>query len=145
MRSNVRAVSYLVLVFLLGALIGTVGTYWANSAGWVNVSANERRSKRPSSVEWLSKELSLSADQQQQLANILDQTAAGYRAIRERVRPEYDNVRQEGRTKIRAILTEEQRARFEELVRRSDEKRRQRREKEKSNGGHRSAPKGDGR
>ncbi|MGH9814256.1 MAG: hypothetical protein ACRD4T_14080, partial [Candidatus Acidiferrales bacterium] len=86
---------------------------------------------KPAAMEWLTNELKLSAEQQQQLGPILDETATSYEAIRERVRPEYDQVRQQSRDRIRAILTPEQKARFEELVQQMDEERaRRHRERE---------------
>jgi len=117
-----RAIVYLLLVFLLGLALGSVGTFWAWKSGKLRAWWGSRSAQR-SPVEWLNRELNLTAEQQKQLEAILDETAAGYRSIRERVGPEYEQVRQAGREKIRAILTPEQRAKFEELVRAIDEER----------------------
>lgn len=125
MMGSRRAVVYLLLVFLLGLAVGGLGTVWAIKKGWWHWGYGPWSS--PGTVKWLTGELNLTADQQKQLEAILDETSTGYRAIRERVRPEYDQVRQAGREKIRAILTPEQRAKFEELVRRLDEERLKRR------------------
>lgn len=120
MMGTRRAIVYLVLVFVLGVALGALGSFWAGKSGWLH-----GRSGSP--AKWLSGELKLTPEQEKQLEGILDETAAGYRAIRERVAPEYEAVRQAGRDKIRALLTPEQRARFEELVRQIDEERAQRR------------------
>ena len=130
MMGSRRAVVYLLLVFLLGLALGSVGTFWAWKSGHLRAWWGSRYAQR-SPVDWLNRELKLTPDQQKQLEAILDETAGGYRAIRERVGPEYEQVRQAGREKIRAILTPEQRAKFEELVRAIDEERaRHRREYE---------------
>ena len=130
MMGSRRAIVYLLLVFLLGLALGSVGTFWAWKSGKLRAWWGSRYAQR-SPVEWLNRELKLTPDQQKQLEAILDETAAGYRSIRERVGPEYEQVRQAGREKIRAILTPEQRAKFEELVRAIDEERaRHRREYE---------------
>lgn len=123
MMGTRRAVVYLVLVFLLGLALGSVGTVWVVKKGLLRSWWSERYSFPQGAVEWLDRELKLTPEQRRQLEAILDETAAGYRAIRERVGPEYEQVRQAGREKIRAILTPEQRAKFEELVRAIDEKR----------------------
>lgn len=122
MMGNRRAFVYLLVVFLLGLALGSLGTFWAWKSGQLRAWWGSRYSTR-SPVEWLNRELNLTAEQQKQLEGILDETAAGYRDIRERVGPEYEQVRRAGREKIRAILTPEQRAKFEELVRAIDEKR----------------------
>ena len=104
MMGSRRAIVYLLLVFLLGLALGSVGTFWAWKSGKLRAWWGSRYATH-SPVEWLNRELNLTAAQQKQLEAILDETAAGYRDIRERVGPEYEQVRQGGREKIRAILT----------------------------------------
>jgi hypothetical protein len=134
MMSNRKAIVLLVAVFLLGAAAGVLGTMWATHTGLAAGSGAPRKFTKQGAMEWLNTELKLSAEQQQQLGVILDETAAGYETIRERVRPEYDQVRQQSRDRIRAILTAEQKVRFEELVQQMDEERaRHRREREQRN------------
>ncbi|MGH9789449.1 MAG: hypothetical protein ACRD4U_12195 [Candidatus Acidiferrales bacterium] len=131
MMTNRKAIAFLLAVFVLGAAAGVLGTMWATKTGLAAGSSGPSKFARQGAMEWLTNELKLTAEQQQQLGPILDETAAGYEAIRERVRPEYDQVRQQSREKIRAILTPEQKARFEELVQQIDEERaRHRRERE---------------
>jgi Spy/CpxP family protein refolding chaperone len=127
MMETRRAALYLTLVFVLGAAAGGVGMFWAERHGLVQAGAGPAHMTRAGAQDWLTRELRLTAEQRQQLGVILDDTEKGYRQVRERVRPEFETVRQSGREKIRAILTVEQRARFEELVRQLDEERARRR------------------
>jgi len=131
MMSNRKALAFLLAVFVLGAAAGVLGTMWATRTGLAATSGGPSKFTKQGAMEWLTNELKLSAEQQQQLGPILDETATSYEAIRERVRTEYDQVRQQSREKIHAILTSEQKTRFEELVRQMDEERaRRHRERE---------------
>jgi len=49
-----------------------------------------------------------------------------YQALHQKLDPEYEQVRQQGRERIRQILTPEQRPKFEDLLRQIDEDRRRR-------------------
>lgn len=120
---NRRAAFYLVVVFVLGMALGGVGVYLADE--W-KVFDWHRHDHRRGVVDWLSRELSLTLPQQEQLQTILQDTGRQYGEIRERTKAENEQVRQAARERIRAILTEEQRLKFEELLRRKDEERRQR-------------------
>ncbi|MFQ5927859.1 MAG: periplasmic heavy metal sensor [Terriglobia bacterium] len=128
---NRRAVFYLVLVFVFGVALGGVGAYLADE--W-DVIDWHRHSRNPGRgvVEWLSGELALTSQQQTQLQAILEETGKQYRQIRNRTRAEHEQVRQAGRERIREILTEEQRAKFEELLQQIDAKRRQRAERRRN-------------
>lgn len=126
MMGSRRAVLYLVLVFLLGFALGVLGSHHATRSGWF---ASLYRGGERGPLRWLTRELDLTPEQQKQLGPILDEAGAQYAAIFEKVRPEYQQVRQQTRDKIRALLTEKQRARFEELVRQIDEREAKEREK----------------
>ncbi len=112
-----KAVALLVAVFLLGLTLGGFGTYF-----WAEAIARGHHSKQHI-VEELTRELALTPDQQKQLSQILDDTRARFEAIHEQMRPQYDAEREEGRNRIRAILTADQRPKFEAFVRRLDEER----------------------
>lgn len=115
-----RAILYLLAIFLLGAVLGILGGRLAERH-WRQRAWPERRARV---VERIARELKLSTAQRDQLARILDETGERYRKLNEQVRPQYEQIRQEGRQRIRAILSPEQRQKFEEIVRRFDEERR---------------------
>ena len=84
----------------------------------------------------LNKEVGLSSDQQDNVRKILDETGEKYSEIRKDLEPtmkpfepRFDAVRQESRNRIRALLSEEQLPKFEEMVRKLDEQREKEREK----------------
>ena len=126
MMGSRRAVFYLGLVFVLGFVLGALGGHYADKAGWL---AYLHKGGGQGPLGWLTRELDLTPEQQKQLGPILDEAGAQYFAIFEKVRPEYEQVRQQTREKIRALLSEKQRAKFEELVRHIDEREAKERQK----------------
>lgn len=129
MMGSRRAVLYLGLVFLLGFALGSLGTYWYYASKRSHRHRAEEISPVRGALKWLTRELDLTSEQEKQLEAILDETAQGYYAVFRQVHPQFQAVRQQGRQKIRAILSEEQRAKFEELVRRIDEREEKMRQK----------------
>jgi len=74
-------------------------------------------------VHRLTQELNLTAEQQKQLDVIIASVQAQYRAIHDSTDPQINEARQKGREQIRAILTPEQKPKFEEFLRHLDEER----------------------
>ena len=129
---NRRAVFYLLLVFLLGAAVGGLGAYLAdkwNVFNWHRSGYDRARG----AVETLTQELGLSPDQQAHLQTILAETGQKYRETWECGRRENEEIRQAARQRIREILTEEQKPKFEELLRQIDTRRRERSGRSRSN------------
>jgi Spy/CpxP family protein refolding chaperone len=118
-----RAALWVAVVFLLGAALGgVVGYIFAHHS----VSANSPRTaeqKRAQKVEQLTREANLTPDQRQQLEVILTQLHAEYKAVHEQSDAQIDQARQKSRNQIRAILTPEQKPKFEEFLRKMDEER----------------------
>ncbi len=113
-----RAVVLVVVLFLLGIAIGAFGMYALGERVWgdsINYHDHNRFEKQ------LTYDLRLTSDQQKQLETIIDDTRAKFHALYEPLRPQRDQIRQESRDRIRAILTPEQRPKFEEFLRHLDD------------------------
>jgi Spy/CpxP family protein refolding chaperone len=119
-----KAALWVGAVFLLGAALGGVlGYLFAHrpvNAANPPLSEPERRAQR---VQQLTKDLSLTPQQAQQLDAILLQRHAETKAIHEQTDAQIDAVRQKGRAQVRAILTPEQLPKFEEFLKQMDEQR----------------------
>jgi Spy/CpxP family protein refolding chaperone len=119
-----KAALWVGAVFLLGAALGGVlGYLFAHrpvSASNPPLSEPERRAKR---VAEFTKELSLTPQQAQQLDGILMQRHRETKAIHDQADVQIDAIRQKGRNEVRAILTSEQKPKFEEFLKRLDEER----------------------
>lgn len=119
-----KAALWVGAVFLLGAALGGVlGYLFAHrpvSAANPPLSEPERRAQK---VQEITKELSLTPQQAQQLDGILMERHAETKAIRDQTDAQIDAVRQKGRAQVRAILTPGQLPKFEEFLKRIDEER----------------------
>ncbi|MGH9675886.1 MAG: hypothetical protein ACRD36_02185 [Candidatus Acidiferrum sp.] len=130
-----KAVGLVVAVFVLGIALGGVGTHLWDA----HVLASQRH---PSIVQQLKDELQLSPDQAKQVDAVLNDDRTKFHALdAERHTewdskyavldtqrhaewdPKFDQVRQQGRNSIRAILTAEQLPKFEAFLKRLDEER----------------------
>jgi Spy/CpxP family protein refolding chaperone len=124
-----RAALWVAVVFVLGAALGGLFGYFYGhrttvAAANPPLSEAQRRAQR---VEQLTQELGLTNDQKQQLDSTLAQLHAEYKSIRDQsaqqLNSRMDQARQKGRDQIRAILTPEQKPKFEEFLKRLDEER----------------------
>ncbi|HYO62540.1 MAG TPA: periplasmic heavy metal sensor [Pyrinomonadaceae bacterium] len=112
-RATTRLKIWLVVVgvFALGTVTGASlgGVYRQRGGG--REARGEKHDKNI--FERMRRDLNLSEEQAGQVRAILDETREEYRALRSECRPRYDAARQKGRERIRALLTPEQRQRFD--------------------------------
>jgi len=122
-----KAVLLVFVVFVLGIALGALGTYLVTTR--VQAARVQPSTLRPGpghAMAVFTRDLNLDQDQQNQIQAILNDTRAKYAQLHEKLDPEYEQVRQEGRQKIRQVLTPDQRPKFEDLLRQMDEDRRRR-------------------
>jgi Spy/CpxP family protein refolding chaperone len=126
-RGRTRLKIWLVVlgVFVLGGLSGVA----ADSAYRLRATGNGREGGRPGHEKMFERmrgDLSLTDEQARQVKTILDETRDEYRTLRAECRPRYDAIRQKGRERIRALLTPDQRQRFDAKVAEHDARDRER-------------------
>lgn len=128
-----KAALWVAVVFLLGislgGLLGYVVANQSHSASAAMTPGNDaaRRARR---VEQLTKELGLTPDQQNRLDKVLADTQARFKAIHDSTEPQIDAARKQARNEIRSFLTDEQKPKFEEHLRKLDEERKKREQRE---------------
>ncbi|HEX8144599.1 MAG TPA: hypothetical protein VF553_18670 [Pyrinomonadaceae bacterium] len=71
----------------------------------------------------MQRNLDLNNQQATEIRAIVDETRGEYRQLRAEVRPRYDSLRQKARVRIRALLTPEQRQKFDAIVAHRDAQR----------------------
>jgi hypothetical protein len=122
-KARGKAAALVAAVFLLGALLGGVGTHMWGERIWGGVRGPGQPPTRDQVIRDLTRELQLTPDQQKQLATIIDETRAQWRAVYVPLEPQHEQIRQHGRDRIRAILTPVQVPKFEQFMQRIDEQR----------------------
>ena len=123
-QGNWKAFLLIIAVFALGIGLGAAGLSVWNSR--VLAARPQAARTAASTTAMFTKDLNLNSDQQSQISTILNQMREQYAAIHAKADPEYDQVRQQARDRIRQILTADQRPQFEDLLGRMDEERRKR-------------------
>ena len=119
-----KAALWVGVVFLLGAALGgMLGYVFAHHTAMAAPAQMTDSEKRAQKVQRLTQELNLSPDQQKQLDTIMASVQAQYKAIHQSTDPQTNEARQKGREQIRAILTPEQKPKFEEFLKRLDDER----------------------
>ena len=117
-----EAAVLVLVVFLLGALLGGLGNHLWGERVWGRQNPPGPPSKTQI-ISDLTQQLELTPDQQKQLTGIVDDTRAQWRTLYSTIEPQHEQIRQQSRDRIRAILTPEQKPKFEDFVHRLDEQR----------------------
>ena len=132
MNAEVRkkAAIWLVLVFLIGTATGGVFGYNLAYRSYASTkptaqSDAERRAKK---VTELTKEIGLTPDQTQKAEALIAEAQSTIHAIKDQSDTQVDAVRMKTRDAMRAILTAEQKPKYEAYVQRLDAERKKQKE-----------------
>ena len=124
MSATRKAALWVGIVFLLGAALGgVIGYGFAHrsvSAAGTPLPEPERRAHR---VRELTEALGLTSAQSQQVDAILLQKHGEAKALHDQTDAQFEQIRQKGRDQLRAVLTPEQKPKFEEFLKNLDEQR----------------------
>lgn len=112
--SNPRVLLTFALIFLCGALVGAIAiTLTAQSQAYTASTPQELN--RQLTLSRLTAELDLTESQQERLRVVLDDYFQYYHALQDQL----DEVKASGRDKITEILTDEQKAKFQQMLSRA--------------------------
>jgi Spy/CpxP family protein refolding chaperone len=131
--SRLTIALYVGLIFSSGVVLGVFGhsLYAVTTVvSKTNPKPEELRKKRLAEMQTRMK---LSDDQVGKINSIMDETRAKFHEVRERYRPEMDALESAQRDKVRSILSPEQRAEYEKMLK-------EREEQQKQNGGRGPGP-----
>ena len=120
-----KAAVWLVLVFVLGAATGGVFGYNMGHHAYAGGPMPNDAQRRAQKIQEMTQEVGLNADQAQKIDAIIAGAQSQGRTIRDKSDADVDAVRQNARDQMRALLTADQKPKFEEYVSRLDAQRRQ--------------------
>jgi Spy/CpxP family protein refolding chaperone len=118
-----KAALWVGVVFLLGAALGGMLGYVSAHKAMASSGQMSDADKRAQKIQRLTDEVGLTQAQQSQIDAIMSSVQRQYKEIHKSEEPMIDAARQRGREQIRAILTAEQKPKFEEFLKRLDEER----------------------
>jgi hypothetical protein len=121
-----KAAALVTLVFVLGIAFGVIGVLAGRrvlGAGNRGGGGNGNGNGQGQQITQLMRELNLSADQQREFRQTLSDTRDRYDAIRKSMDPQFKQVRDQNRDRIRGVLTAEQKPLFENFLRESKNRR----------------------
>lgn len=121
-KARSEAAMLVALVFLLGILLGGVGTHLWGERVW-GVRADVPVPQQKHLDVQLTQDLQLTGDQQKQLRVIIEDTQSKWRALYRPLEGQRDQIREESHDQMRAILTPEQKPQFDAFMKRLDEQR----------------------
>jgi Spy/CpxP family protein refolding chaperone len=131
MRTNnarVEAAVLVFVVFVLGILLGGVGSHLRDERveGQVQAQTAAQLNLKPTRnerVNDLTQRLQLTPEQQKQVGAVFDDTVSKWQALYAPLDTAHEQIRQQGRANIRAILTPDQQVKFDEFLKQLDEQR----------------------
>jgi len=117
MKSKLGITLSWVLVFLLGAVSGAVGHYLYRDH--VKPAVAPMTPPKPGAIlDRMANMLRLDTQQKESLKTIFAQSRERYRALGQQYRPQWETIRNETNEQIKQILRPDQRAKFEEFLKR---------------------------
>ncbi len=119
-----KAALWVSVVFLLGAALGGVGGYYyAHHPVLAQNTPLPEPVRRAQRVEQLTQLLGLTSAQSQQVDAILLQKHTEAKVVHDQADAQLAQLHQKGRDEVRAILTPEQKPKFEEFLQKLDAER----------------------
>jgi Spy/CpxP family protein refolding chaperone len=121
-KTRSEAAVLVLIVFLLGVIAGGTANHLWGERVW-GKQLPPAQATREQIVDKMTRELSLTPDQAKQFGDIVDDTRSKIHADYTAADAQRDQLRAAGRDRIRAILTADQRPKFDAIMQKLDEDR----------------------
>jgi len=130
---KLKAAALVFAVFLAGVFVGGLAVHVFGDRVWSTraYDSSAQLTKRDL-LQQLSQQLNLTPGQRDQIDSIMNGTLSEYDRILSPLSPQLEQVRQQGRQRIRAVLTPDQLPKFDSFIRQLDAQRAQSEQQQKS-------------
>lgn len=114
--NRIKLATGILLIFTLGVLIGVLGSgmYFKQRIEQFWDAGPQARRERL--LKRLTHKLDLTPQQQEKVAAIFEEMSEQLSSLRAKHRPEFERIREQGQSRIKAFLTEKQKIQFDELM-----------------------------
>jgi Spy/CpxP family protein refolding chaperone len=113
---NIRPIYCILVVFVLGTLCGVLGTHLFYKCRMDSIIGAKGANREERLVEMLDRKLDLDTRQKEQVRAIVRETQEEVRQVRRQFRPQMEAAIGKGQVKISALLTPEQRKKYEQMI-----------------------------
>ena len=119
-RARGEAAALVLVVFILGALVGGLGNHLWGARVWgarVSTATHQQQtSPKAQIISQLNHEVNLTPDEEKQLGGIIDETQGKLKNLYANTDAQREKIRLGSHVEIRAILTPEQQAKYDDFV-----------------------------
>ena len=123
-KARLEAAALFLAVFALGGVFGALGNHlWGQRVSGEPAAVNTKPT-RDQVVADMTQRLQLTPDQQKQVTIAIDETRAKWQALNASSDAPREQIRQDFRAKVRAMLTPDQQVKFDDYLKLLDERRR---------------------
>ena len=115
--SSMKGKLFVLAVFILGIVTGALffNVYETRLSGADNADARNRKQRAERDVNTFYDYLGVNAKQRTEIHKIMEESQADFRALAQQTRPQYDAIREETRNRVRALLNDEQKRKYDEF------------------------------
>jgi hypothetical protein len=113
-------------VFFLGVASGALGVYSYEARVRAERYRADREMRANRDVNQFHEYLGLNSEQREQVRKIMEDARAEFRNLAEQTRPQYEAIRELTRTRVRSVLSEEQRKRYDDFNQKTQQRMQQR-------------------
>jgi hypothetical protein len=142
---SIKAKLLVFTIFFVGIATGVlIANFYSTRVTGPPEAANssQRAQRAQGDINKFYDYLGLDAAQRDEMRRIGEETQQEFRELRKETQPRYEEIQERSRDKIRAVLNDEQRAKYDEFRRNMDERRRNRNRDANKNGRGSNAERG---